>query len=138
LLNGAPTITDAGEGITLFSWDGTSDVVTDVDMVTAGFNPSESPDNRLANKSTIRVDGPDIDLLDTMYQPDAFTIGDLPANSPATNLSFQRVLLEDGHERRGMGGNGMFGDDETSEDIRATWSQPSDATPGTIPESLRP
>ncbi len=52
----------------------------------------------------------------------------------------KRILPETGHETTGGGGNGLTGDDETSEDVSATWdSSPFSApTPGSVPAALAP
>jgi hypothetical protein len=51
--------------------------------------------------------------------------------------SYERIAFE-GFREIGEGGNGIEGDDETSEDIRATWEQEVDTTPSPreLPESL--
>ena len=53
--NGVPNLTNGGEVIVLFSWDGTSDNVRDVDLLLAG---APSVANGLVDKSGVSVDGP--------------------------------------------------------------------------------
>jgi hypothetical protein len=66
----------------------------------------------------------------------------MPITTPTLQVfSTQRILLEDGHERQRVGGNGQDGDDETSEDTAVTWDSPPAhafglATPGTVPMAL--
>ncbi|MEM9489460.1 MAG: lamin tail domain-containing protein, partial [Myxococcota bacterium] len=128
-------LTNSGEGVVLFHWDGASDLVSDIDMVAVADAPS--PVNTLANKTAIAVDGPDADSDTSTYQADAYTFTAM-TGAAALGSSHKRVALEPGHEQQGAGGNGLFGDDETSENFAITWdSSPFSApTPGLIPTSL--
>ncbi len=117
----APTLTNSGESIVLFSWDGMSDLVQDIDCLNVG---SPSAGNSLISKTGLSVDGPDADDIASTYLDDALTI---PANlaSPqslpnAPYESTKRVLLEAMNEVE-TGGNGIIGHDETSENIGVTW-----------------
>lgn len=112
------SLTNDGEGVTLFTWDGTSDLVSDVDMVNAG-KPTEA--NGLGDKSGLAVDGPDAGSTPSTYQPDAFTMPQ-QASAPGSGKSTKRIALEGPDEATG-GGNGLTGDDETTEDISVTWDQ---------------
>jgi hypothetical protein len=129
----SPTITDTGEMVALFHWDGVSDLVDDVDLVIAGNAPTA------ANSPTAKqpVDGPDADSVATPYAADAMTITDMPADAVGAQ-TYKRIALEDGHELHAGTGNGITGHDETSEDLRATWDTTyTPGTPGEIPDSLR-
>lgn len=129
---GTSLITDSGEMLALFQWDGLSDLVRDVDIVVGGLNPDIN--NRLAPKGV--VDGPDPDLIPSAYLPDALTIGDM-ARDAGGSQTYKRIAHEDGHELA-SDGNGILGHDETSEQIRMTWdSGSSPATPGQVPAALR-
>jgi len=121
-VNANPTITDTGEMIALFHWDGQGDLVDDVDIVVA-----KEP-----------VDGPDADTVATAYAADAITIGDM-ASDTAGDESYKRIVVEGSDEVRDGRGNGITGDDETSENIRLTWDSGAYTapTPGTVPNSLR-
>jgi hypothetical protein len=127
-VNGAPTLTDAGELVALFYWDGTSALVFDVDMVLAGVPSS--------------INGLDTNRggyaqLGCTYATDADTM--MPqASAPAAGKSTKRIALETGHQA--SGGNGLTGDDETSEDTSATWDTTatfSAPTPGTVPAAIQ-
>jgi len=145
-VNGTPRITDTGEPIILFQWDGRSNLVRDVDIMIVG-NPA--PGNQLTNKSGLAPPGPDPSLPQAAYATDANTIpfqtmAPMPTTTmPPVILSTQRVLLEDGHEHQNVGGNGQSGDDETSEDTSVTWTSGTTAnpftpaTPGTAPDALK-
>ena len=133
------TLTNGGEMVVLFYWDGASDLVKDVDLIIAGNAPSAG--NTIAAKTA--VDGPDLDDAASSYAADAATIGDLAADTESDLTlaqSYQRLALESATVESQLGtGNGMTGDDETSEQIRMTWSSAGHeaATPGTIPAALQ-
>lgn len=142
----APTLTNSGEPVILFQWDGQSDLVRDVDIMIVG---APSAGNLLTSKSGMSQDGPDPDNRPSTYAMDANTIKPQamappdPIGTPPSIQVFstQRILLEDGHERQGVGGNGQSGDDETSEDTSVTWDGTAahpfgQATPGQVPSAL--
>jgi predicted extracellular nuclease len=109
-------LTNGGENATLFYWDGMSDLVVDVDMTNLG-TPTVA--NAIANKTGIAVDGPDGDTTPSIYGIDAYTMPQ-QASDPGTGVSTKRLALEAGNESTG-GGNGITGDDETTELITTTW-----------------
>ena len=126
LIGSQPGLTDAGELIVLFQWNGTSDLVKDVDLFIAG---SPSVANGLASKSQV-AQGASTYLVD---------VDTLPTQSaPAPGTSTKRILLETGHENQNGNGNGITGDDETSENTALTWDQGSytGPTPGAVPSQL--
>jgi len=127
-----PTLTNDGEPIVLFHWDGATDRVSDVDILRSG---SLSVANPMPNKSGVSVDGPDADTTASAYADEACSMP-APAQAPGADLSIKRVFLEDDAESKG--GNGVSGDDETSEDVGVTWDSPpfSAPTPGTLPPSM--
>jgi hypothetical protein len=130
------SITNTGELVVLFHWDGASDLVDDVDLFVAGEDPD--PGNGLSAKG--ESDGPDADAAPTAYADDDLTLQDMDADTGGDDLvnrlSYKRVLLEAGHEE--LGGNGLGGHDETSERTRETWDNRRDpeeytpATPGVV------
>jgi hypothetical protein len=117
-MNGQATLTNEGEPVILFQWDGRSDLVRDVDIMLAGVPAGMS--NTFPNKSGMQQDGPDADLLPSAYAVDRYTIGPQPA-APGSGRSTKRIKLEAGHEVQDGKGNGQSGDDETSEDTAVTW-----------------
>ncbi|MEO8699005.1 MAG: lamin tail domain-containing protein [Kofleriaceae bacterium] len=131
--NAVATLTNAGEVIVLFHWDGQGDLVHDVDIVLAG---APSVANGLVDKSGQALDGPDADTATTAYSTDARTLA-AQAVAPNSGFSTKRIALEAGHETQSGSGNGIAGDDETSEDTAATWDTTFTApTPGTLPAGL--
>lgn len=134
--NGVPTLTNGGELIVLFRWDGATDLVKDIDLVVAG---AATAANGLVDKSSVAQDGPDAGTTTTTYAADARTML-VQAGTPASGKSTKRLSTEAGHETQGGGGNGILGDDETSEDTAATWDSAGfgNPTPGTVPAALQP
>lgn len=131
--NGLATLTNAGELVVLFQWAGQSDLVSDVDLVLAGV-PSVA--NGIVDKSAVSLDGPDADATPSAYSADARTITAQPT-APGAGKSTKRIALETGHETQAGGGNGITGDDETSEQTSATWDTTYTApTPGAVPAGL--
>ena len=112
----AASLTNGGEHAVLFTWDGASDLVQDVDAVILG---TPSSGNTLGNKSGVTVDGPDADAIASAYALDS---GLMPLQfaDPGAGVSTKRILVEAGQELTGSG-NGITGDDETSENIFMTW-----------------
>jgi hypothetical protein len=137
----APTLTNTGEPIILFRWDGKSDLVTDIDIMIVGMPSGANP---LTVKSGMSQDGSDADNRPSTYASDANTIkpqASAPASTATQMISTQRILLEAGHENQGGNGNGQAGDDETSEDTSVTWDGTAAhpfgmATPGRVPPQM--
>jgi hypothetical protein len=133
--NGVAGLTNGGELIALFRWDGTSDLVRDVDIVLAGV-PTAA--NALIDKSGITLDGPDSDTTATAYKTDARTLA-AQGTAPASGRSTKRTALENGYENQTGAGNGLTGDDETSENTAMTWDTTfALPTPGSVPTGLLP
>ncbi|MCW5805774.1 MAG: lamin tail domain-containing protein [Deltaproteobacteria bacterium] len=128
--SGAATLTNGGEPIVLFQWNGQADLVRDVDIVLAGV-PSAA--NLLADKSGVAIDGPDADTTPSTYATDARTIP-AQAAAPASGKSTKRVRFPAGHQLATGTGNGLDGTDETSENTAATWDTAfTNPTPGALP-----
>jgi Lamin Tail Domain len=133
---GQASITDPGEPVVLFYWDGASDLVKDVDIVIAGYAPDERTRNVLMAK--MPVDGPDADTTATAFKADRMQLGVMP-NRAEDVTTYKRVKLETGNELQSANGNGINGDDETSEMQTMTWdgNAPMPATPGVVAASLK-
>ncbi len=133
--SGVATLTNGGEVVILFQWDGQTDLVHDVDIVLAGV-PTVA--NALVSKNGVSLDGPDPGAATTMYATDARTLAAQPT-APAAGKSTKRIALETGHEIQAGTGNGLTGDDETSEDTAVTWDTAfTIPTPGAVPTGLLP
>lgn len=136
LTTGTATLTNTGEPIALFFWNGQTDLVTDVDLMICG-TPSAA--NLFANKSGVALDGPDPDGATTAYLTDVNTLPTQTA--PASNRSTKRLALESATVETQAGtGNGVNGHDETSEMTGVTWDGTgyTAPTPGTVPAALLP
>lgn len=134
----APGITDSGEYLTLFYWDGAGDTIKDVDAMVSAVASDVTAANRRVNKAA--VDGIDPDGTATPYKTDDGQYGGgmndtIPSALPAR--SYKRRKREAGAETQVGSGNGLNGDDETSELLKVTWdgdaTTPHSApTPGTV------
>lgn len=133
-----PGLTNAGEIVVLFFWDGATDNVKDVDIILAGNAPTAA--NGLVVKTA--VDGPDADTTTTAYIVDVPSVPFDMQTDTATGTTYKRIAFEGANEVH-TGGNGILGDDETSEAVRTTWDSQAMAsgytagTPGVIPVALQ-
>lgn len=121
-------LSNGGETVTLFHWDSYSDLVQDVDYA------SWSDDGvRRVDKTGIAFDGPDSGTTETTYLDDTPALDqDRISGGPHPNgESFTRVDYAEGTETF-SGGNGLYGHDETSENLSITWefaiASPGDVT----------
>ena len=113
-IGGQGGITNSGEVIILYYWDGLSDLVKDVDYAVWG-DKVEAVD-----KTGISIDGPDADALTSTYLDDtAIASQDVvaPGAHPGGD-SYSRITVI---EMEAAGGNGITGHDETSEPLSTTW-----------------
>jgi predicted extracellular nuclease len=126
-INNQGGLSDSGEVVILYTWDGASDLVQDLDYALWG-DTVEAVD-----KTGVVIDGPDADAVTSAYLADtAIASQDLVfVGAHSVGDSFQRIDFSEGTEAQ-TGGNGSTGSDETSEDLSVTWSLAS-ATPGAAP-----
>jgi len=124
-------LTDTGEVLTAFSWDGKSDRVQDLDYVVWKGSTATA----VFRTVSTCVDGPDINATTSCYKNDTPVTQQSSIVPPQTGGSMQRCnYLETGEKK--SGGNGVGGHDETSESFSgagATWKRnpntPTDRTP---------
>ncbi len=124
----SPSLSNAGEIVVLYHWDGASDLVTDIDVFLWGTATSYRFD-----KTGVSIDGPDADTTPSAYLPDTAVGAQQPFTTEhAFGDSYTRVDGDEGAEV-GSGGNGTFGHNETSEDLPNTFAiqAASPAYPGT-------
>ncbi len=126
-INGQGGLSNSGEIVILYAWDGASDLVEDIDYAVWG-DKVEAVD-----KSLLGIDGPDADGADSFFAAETAIVDQdvILDGAHAGGDSFQRVDFSEGTEAQ-TGGNGVTGDDETSENLSATWSLLA-ATPGAAP-----
>jgi hypothetical protein len=135
-----------GEMVALFSWDGASDLIADVDLVNYGGSSST---NTAVNKSPnqpaqapgapdVRVDSlTDADATESVFNDDSTDLFQFDHRAP-NGTSISRADFTEGAEIK-TGGNGITGNDETSEDFgdgngaNGTFERLSTATPGQLP-----
>jgi hypothetical protein len=122
------SLTDGGEGVHLFFWDGLSDLVKDVDVVRFGV---PNLNNQIVDKTGQTVDGPDADSIASPYAIDAMTMPVMSA-AAGSGFSHKRIALEGTNENQGGGGNGITGHDETTENILVSFD--GGANPFTAPD----
>ena len=126
-----PTLTNGGEGVVLLHWDGTSPLVTDIDV----FNwkdPTYTSSSFLFDKTGVTVAG-------STYGPDTPPASQTPfAVQLAFGNSYQRVDVTEGAQS-GTTGNGVDGRNETSEDFNNTFAMlPVDPSPPGVTNPLAP
>ena len=117
-------LSNGAEVVILYYWDGESDLVTDLDYALWGDK------DEAVDKTGVSIDGPDADATDSSYLLDTPVASQdiIAGGAHASGNSWQRDDLTEGAETE-TGGNGVSGDDETSEDLSNTWCD-SPATPG--------
>ncbi|WP_462249120.1 lamin tail domain-containing protein [Ekhidna sp.] len=131
-INDQGGLTDGGEIVMLYYWDGNTDLVTDIDYVMWG-DQAEAID-----KTGISIDGPDGDTDATTYLDDLATASQaiISASTHASGNSWQRSDFDEGTETQ-TGGNGVDGHNEMTEDLANTFIE-NTANPGEIIEPGTP
>jgi len=109
-------LTNGGEVVILYYWDSESPIVTDIDIFR--WYESESPSSTFFVKSSVPGYLPDTPVVNQESYVGAHNIGS----------SFVRIDPTEGTETK-TGGNGSEGNDETSENLTATWMI-DEASPG--------
>jgi len=110
-------LTNGGEMLVLFSWSGTvGEPVKDVDYIVWG-DVTKLGDSEAADKSA-----------EMGYQADTPLAQQRPALPPPANQSLERCSLEIGEKT--SGGNGITGDDETSEQLDQSFKVAMTPSPG--------
>jgi hypothetical protein len=107
----------AGEPLILFSWDGSADLVTDLDYLSYGSPPE------IVNKTGVTVGA-------SSYLPD--TANQIAAPAPPSGQSIHRCDTSETTEVE-TGGNGATGHDETSEAGTPSFKLLTAPTPGGAP-----
>ncbi len=127
-INGQGALTNSGEVVVLYQWDGQSDLVQDLDYAVWG-DKAEA-----VSKTGVSIDGPDAGSETSAYQADT-AIGDqdvIATGAHASGASWQRIDMTEGAEHQ-TGGNGATGHDETSEDLSNTWAEDAPSPNSGVP-----
>lgn len=120
-INDQGNLSNDGEVVILYYWNGVSDLVTDLDYAPWG-DKAEAVD-----KTGVTIDSAsDTDSTPSTYRDetsisDQHVLGDGTQPHDAEN-SIQRLDLAEGAEAT-SDGNGVDGEDETSEDLGNTWCE---------------
>jgi hypothetical protein len=107
-----PVLSDVSESIVLYSWDGTDELVQDLDYVVWGTN------------TAVRVDKTGVTVGSSTYLPDTDINSQEPVGTASINFreGYRRADTDEGTEAT-SGGNGVGGHhDETSENMATTWN----------------
>ena len=120
-INNQGSLTNDGEVVILYTWDGQSDLVQDLDYLLWG-DKAEAVD-----KSGVSIGGSTY-LDDTPISQQIVISSGVPHDF---NQSVQRLTQEENGERL-FGGNGITGHDETSENLALSF-QVGDPSPNTGP-----
>ena len=117
-INNQGGLTNSGEVVVLYTWNGQSDLVTDLDYAVWGDK------DEAVDKSGVSIDGPDADSDPSTYLADTPIASQdvIAGGSHSGGNAWQREDLTEGNEVK-TGGNGAAGHDETSEDLSATWCE---------------
>ena len=145
-ITGNAGLSNNGEIVVLYTWDGTADLVQDVDLLNYGnasaTNTSidKSPNQTAPGAPDVRIDSLfDADNVQSTYQDDQDDLFQFNNRAPRrpNELNVVRVDFTEGQEIK-TGGNGLTGNDETSEDFgdgagtAGTFDSTATATPGTL------
>ena len=122
-----PSLTDSSESVVLYTWDGINDLVQDLDFAFWGTS------------TTILFDKTGVTIGSGTYQADTPVSSQDRISSLALffGQSYMRHSADEGTEID-MGGNGISGHDETSENLGTTWEVAAAANPGMQPGSFFP
>lgn len=123
----SPTLSDSYESLILYTWNGESDLVTDLDFAFWGSSASYS--------SQFNKDG--VVVGTSTYNADTAPSGQqaITTATLVAGQSYMRNSADEGTET-GSGGNGFDGDDETSENLGTTWQPAAAQDPARQPESF--
>ena len=116
-----PVLSDIAESIILYTWDGTSDLVQDLDYLMWG------------SLTGVRIDKTGVTVGSATYANDTAVNGQsaVSGSGPGFRHSFRRLSADEGTETL-AGGNGAGGHDETSENLANTFEDVDVNTAGSI------
>lgn len=114
---GSASLSNATEMLVVFYWDGASDLVTDLDYIAWGSTTQHMDKTGVVAGSSTYADETPPASQDTPKSPE--------------DGALSRCLIGEGAEAT-SGGNGVGGDDETSEDFSETFQLLFPPTPGSM------
>ncbi len=115
-------LTNSGEVIILFYWDGINDLVEDVDYVDYEGSGGVGGNVEAVDKTGITIDSDtDGDAVASPYLADTAIASQITAAAPASGSSQARSDVNNEIAETAAGGNGITGHDETSEDVNTAF-----------------
>ena len=120
-----PNLSDASESLILYSWDGVSDLVADLDFMSWGTS------------TDVRFDKTGVTVGAGTYLADTAVASQVPVSTAQQNFgqAYARLSADEGTETA-TGGNGLTGHDETSENLGTTWQIATAQTPPAAPATF--
>ena len=127
-----PALSASFDSIVLYTWDGHSDLVQDIDYLFYGTDTRVRVD-----KTGVSIDGIDVDEAPSTYLADTPIASQhrALAAAPTFGHSLQRLTFAETGETT-TGGNGITGHDETSEDLAASWQDSPVPDPAPAPATF--
>ncbi len=122
---GNPTLEFAKGMVILFYWDGSSDLVKDVDYLPWGISIFKS---YWMDKTGVSIDGPDVGSDSSSYAADLATASQKAQQAGPDGKSLQRQGIAEADEIQ-SGGNGISGHNEASENWQSNFEART-PTPG--------
>jgi hypothetical protein len=120
----------AADSVILYRWDGSSDLVQDLDYLCYGTSTSVRVD-----KTGVSIDGPDGDDTPSSYLDDTAIAAQVSAGTVHTFAqSLARLSAAEASEPQ-SGGNGVTGNDETGESLSTSWAVAATQDPAGPPAS---
>jgi len=129
-------LTNGGEVLILYYWDGQSDLVEDVDYVLWGDK------DEAVDKTGVSIDGPDPGTATSSYLDDTPIANQAVVGGGSDPHDYGESAQRSGITECGetlTGGNGITGNDETSEDMTVSggcWTIFATPTPGEPPSAV--
>ncbi len=116
-----PALSDIAESIIIYTWDGTTDLVQDMDYLMWGSNQG------------VRFDKTGVTIGSSTYANDTPVASQSAVAGAGPNFrhSFRRLSADEGTETL-TGGNGIGGHDETSENLADTFEDVDVSVAGSI------
>ncbi|MCK4666344.1 T9SS type A sorting domain-containing protein [Candidatus Dependentiae bacterium] len=118
-INGQGGLTNSGEIVILYYWDGINDLVIDIDYAVWGDK------DEAVDKTGIAIDSAtDTDALTTTFEDDTLIANQevLYTDDHEIGYSFSRIDMTEGTEIKWFS-NGITKHDETSENLSVTWNR---------------
>ncbi len=114
----APSLAENGESLVLYRWNGSSDLVQDVDYIRWGAG------------TTVCFDKTGVSVGSSVYLADTPLASQVPVSVSALTPpnAYSRLSADEGAEVV-SGGNGLTGHNETSENLSTTWRTATQVLP---------